>query len=376
MSHQVLRRTTNNKAGIMARAGLLLLLVVLTGVLVCRILAGKAEPKKETSTAPVDRAVHLTPQQEAYLPICGREIARMISENQGEEISRLHDYDAIVALAVEGIDDWEMRRLLERATKFAVTAKAGGFLAKETGQSARLLRVCTRAGFPAVTLRMNYGIQQFAYMDVLLQPAGEQFRIVDLYDYVKGTCRTEDVRYAMVPLLISQKPQHESKWLEKWNLKKSDADYLVSLLKAKIKGMDEDLLTVCDQAPASMRDNRLVFFSRTQALQRLSLSNPRYERLYFESLQNPPAMPDTPHVLELLLVPKLLAASDYPAADAALEKVMAVIGDDAQLLCMRAEIKFQRKEMVAAKALLQKAAELEPDLPLLEELNRELKFPQ
>jgi predicted Zn-dependent protease len=125
-----------------------------------------------------------------------------------------------------------------------------------------------------------------------------------------------------------------------------------------------------------MRDNRLVFFSRTQALQRLSLSNPRYERLYFESLQNPPAMPDTPQVLELLLVPKLLAASDYPAADAAMEKVMAVIGDDAQLLCMRAEIKFQRKEMVAAKALLQKAAELEPDLPLLEELKRELKFPQ
>ncbi len=360
----------------MVRAGLLLLLVVLTGVLVFRIWAGKAEPKKEAATAPVDRAVHLTPQQEAYLPIWGREIARMLSENQGEEISRLHDYDAIVALTVEGIDDWEMRRQLDRATKFAVTAKAGGFLAKETGQSARFLRVCTRAGFPAVTLRMSYGIQQFAYMDVLLQPAGEQFRIVDLYDYVKGTRRTEDVSYAMVPLLISQKPQHESKWLEKWNLKKSDADYLVSLLKAKIKGMDEDVLTVCDQAPESMRDNRLVFFSRTQALQRLSLSNPRYERLYFESLQNPPAMPDTPQVLELLLVPKLLAASDYPAADAAMEKVMAVIGDDAQLLCMRAEIKFQRKEMVAAKALLQKAAELEPDLPLLEELKRELKFPQ
>ncbi|MCX6847529.1 MAG: hypothetical protein NTY98_01275 [Verrucomicrobia bacterium] len=360
----------------MAKAGLLLLLVVLTGALVYLILAGKAEPKKEVSTAPVDRAVHLTPHHEAYLPIWGREIARMISENRGEEISRLHDYDAIVALTVEGIDDWEMRRLVERATKSAVTAKAGGFLANETGQSAHFLRVCTRAGFPAVTLRMNYGIQQFAYMDVLLQPAGEHFRIVDLYDYVKGTRRTEDVRYAMVPLLISQKPQSDSKWLEKWNLGKSEAEYLVSLLKAKIKGMDEDVLTVCDQAPESMQNNRQVFFSRTQALQRLSLSNPRYEQLYFESLQNPPAMPDTPHVLELLLVPKLLAASDYPGADAAVQKVMAVIGDDAQLLGMLAEIKLKCNELVAAKALLQKAAELEPDLPLLEELKRELNSPQ
>lgn len=360
----------------MAKAGLLLLLVVLTGVLVCLILAGKAKTKTEAATAPFDREVHLTPQQEAYLPIWGREIAHMISDNQGEEISRLHDYDAIVALTVEGIEDWEMRRMVERATKSAVTAKAGGFLAKETGQSARFLRVCRRAGFPAVTLRMNYGIQQFAYMDVLLQPGGEQFRIVDLYDYVKGTRRTEDVRYAMIPLLILQKPQSDPKWLEKWNLEKSDAEYLVTLLKSKIKGMDEDVLTVCDQAPESMRNNRLVFFSRTQSLQRLSLSNPRYERLYFESLQNPPAMPDTPHVLELLLVPKLLAASDYPAADAALQKVMAVIGDDAQLMCMRAEIQLQRKEMVAAKALLQKAAELEPDLPLLDELKHELNSPR
>lgn len=367
MSDQKSARAASQTAG-------LLFLVLLAGVWGFRQYY--AGDKKEPLAIRKREDILLTPQQEAALPAWGRKIARMLSENQGEEISRLHDCDAIVALTVEGIDDRETRRLLERVTKSAVTAKAGGFLAKETGQSAHFLRVCTRAGFPAVTLRMNYGSGSFAYMDVLLQPAGDQFRLVDLYDYLKGTRRTEDVLYAMVPLLIAQKSHPDSEWLEKWGLKKSDAEYLISLLKAKIKGQDEDVLTVCDQAPEHMRSNRLVFFSRYQALQRLAIVNPRYERLYFESLQNPPAILDTPHVLELLLVPKLMAASDYPIADAAVEKVMTVIGEDAQLICLRAEIKFHLMDMDAAKALLRRANELEPDLPLLQELKHELRFPQ
>lgn len=371
MSHQTSGRTHSRSAGILARAATLLILVVLTVVLVIRLLQKHpegGEPRLEAKTV----VIHLTKMQEAALPAWGRKIAEMLSTDQGEELSQLHDYEAITALTVEGIDGQDERRLVERAMRNAVTAKAGGFLAKEVGQSAHFLRVCTRAGFPAATVRMTYGSRQFAYMDVLLRPVGDQFRIVDLYDYLKGTRRTEEVRYAMAPMMIAQQSQPSSAWLQKMNLNKSDADYLVLLMKARIRGTDEDVLTACDQAPEHMRDNRLVFFPRTQVLQRLSITNPRYEQLYFESLQNPPPMPDTPHVLDLLLVPKLIDASDYPKADAAMEKVMSVIGEDAQLMCMRAEIKVELKDMDAAKALLQRAAELEPELPLLHEVKKGL----
>ncbi|OYW75149.1 MAG: hypothetical protein B7Z37_14710 [Verrucomicrobia bacterium 12-59-8] len=286
----------------------------------------------------------------------------------------MHDYDAIAGLVLEGIDGKEVRRKLDRTIRSAVTHNAGGFLAQACGYPAHFLRVCTRAGFPAVTLRVHFEDQLYSYWDVLLQPDGDQFKIADIYNYFNGGCRTEDFRCTMAPVLIAQNLKGISTWLENWNLKQSDAEYLTSLLKAKSKGVDEDILTVCDQAPEHLRSNRLVYFIRGQALRKLKMANPRYEQLYFESLQNPPPMPGTPHALELLLIPKLLAASDYQTADDAMEKVMAVIGDDAYLICMRAEIKNNLGNPAAAKELLRMAHKLEPDLPLLKELMQELQL--
>jgi predicted Zn-dependent protease len=178
----------------------------------------------------------------------------------------------------------------------------------------------------------------------------------------------------MAPLLIAQKSKGISTWLENWNVKQSDAEYLASLLEAKSDGIEEDILTVCDQAPEHLRGNRLVYFARSQALQKLKIVNPRYEQLYFDALQKPPPMLGAPHVLELLLIPKLLAASDYQTADDVMEKIMSVIGDDAYLMCIRAEIKNKLGDPAAAKELLRQAHNLEPELPLLQELKRELQF--
>jgi len=358
--------------GIFFRAGVLVFLAVLSGVLVYRLFF-----EDEGMDAPPIRkheAIQLTQQQENNLPDFGRKIARMISEDLGEELSQMHDYDAIAGLVLEGIDGKEVRRTLDRTIRSAVTHNAGGFLALACGHRAHFLRVCTRAGFPAVTLRVHFENQLFGYLDVLLQPAGDQFKIADIYSYFSGACRTEDFRFTMAPLLIAQKSKGISTWLENWNLKKSDAEYLTLLLKAKSQGIEEDILTVCDQAPEHLRGNRLVYFARSQALQKLKNANPRYEPLYFEALQNPPPMPGTLHVLELLLIPKLLAASDYQTADDAMEKVMSVIGDDAYLMCLRAEIKNNLREPAAAKELLRQAHELEPDLPLLQELKQEFQF--
>jgi hypothetical protein len=319
-------------------------------------------------------AIQLTAQQQASLPAWGRKMARMLSEDLGEDLSRMHDYDAIAERALEGIDGKEVRRTLDRTMRSAVTLNAGGFLSQACGHPAHFLRVCTRAGFPAVTLRVHYENTFFAYLDVLLLPSADQFKIVDIYSYFSGACRSEDFRCTMAPLLIAEKSEGISTWLENWNLKKTDAEYLAALLRARREGIEEDILTVCDQAPEHLRGNRLVYFARSQALQKLKIANPRYEPLYFEALQHPPPMPGTPHVLELLLIPKLLAASDYQTADDAMEKVMAVIGDDAYLMCMRAEIKSNLGDPAAAKELLRQAHDLEPDLPLLRELKQEIQF--
>ena len=355
-------------------AGILLLLAVLTGVLVYRLFFEDDYPAPAIKPRP--QAVQLTQQQQASLPGWGRKIASLSSEDKGAELSQMHDRDAIAGLVLDGIDGKEVRRTLNEAIRFAVSYKAGGFLAPICGHPVHFLRVCTRAGFPAITLRVDYENQFIGYMDVLLQTAGDQFKIIDVYSYLSGEFRTEDFRCNMVPVFIARGSEVISKWLDNWNLKKADAEYLLRLIKARRTDEQEDILAVCDQAPEHLRRNRLVFFTRIRALQRLALINPRYERLSFEALQNPPPMPDTPHVLELLLVPKLMAASDYQTADDAMEKVMAVIGDDAHLMCLRAEIKFNLMDMEAAKDLLRKAAELEPDLPLLQEMKRELKFPQ
>lgn len=366
--------TPTNKT---ARAFVIVAVVILSalaGVLVYRLFYEDDYPAPAVKPRP--KAVQLTPQQEAILPEWGRQIARLSSEDKWQELSQMHDRDAIAALVLDGIDGKEVRRTLDEAIRFAVSYKTGGFLAPACGHPVHFLRVCTRAGFPAVTLRIDYENPFIGYMDVLLQPAGEQFKIIDVYSYLSGECRTEDFRCNMVPVFIARNLEGISNWLDNWNLRKSDAEYLLTLIKARRKEEEEEILAVCDQAPDHLRRNRLVFFTRIKALQRLSLNNPRYERLSFEALLNPPPMPNTPHVLELLLVPKLLAAADYQTADDAMEKVMAVIGDDAHLMCMRAEIKFKLGELEAARALLRRAAELEPDLSLLREMKRELKFPQ
>lgn len=350
------------------------LLFALAGVLVYRLFYEDDYPAPPIRPRP--KAVQLTQQQEASLSEWGRKIASLASEDLGQELSPMHDRDAIAALVLDGIDGKEVRQTLDEAIRFAVSYKAGGFLAQACGHPVHFLRVCTRAGFPAVTLRVDYENGLIGYMDVLLQPAGRQFKIIDVYNYLSGECRTEDFRCNMVAFFVARHSEIISKWLDSWNLKKEDAEYLLLLIKARRKGDEEEILAVCDQAPGHLRNNRLVFFTRTQVLQRLSISNPRYERLSFEAMQNPPRMPENPHVLELMLIPKLLASFDYQTADDAVGKVMAVIGDDAYLMCLRAEIKFNLMDMEAARALLRRAAELEPDLPLLEEKKRELKFPQ
>ena len=372
MSDQKTGVPASRTVGIFFRAGVLVFMAVLTGVLVCRLFFEDEE--RDATPQWKHEAIQLTQKQEANLPVWGRKIARMISEDLGEELSQMHDYDAIAGLVLEGIDGNEVRRTLDRTIRSAVTHDAGGFLAQACGHPAHFLRVCTRAGFPAVTLRVHYENQLFGYLDVLLQPAGDQFKIADIYSYFSGACRTEDFRCTMAPVLIAQKSKGISTWLESWNLKKSDAEYLTSLLNAKRDGIEEDILTVCDQAPEHLRGNRLVYFARSQALQKLKIANPRYEPLYFEALQNPPPMAGAPHVLELLLIPKLLAASDFQTADDAMAKVMAVIGDDAYLMCMRAEIKNNLGDPAAAKDLLRQAHNLEPDLPVLQELKQDLQF--
>ncbi len=372
MSDQKTGVPASRTAGIFFRAGALVFLAVLSGVLVYRLFF--EDDEKDPTPLWKHEAIHLTQQQEANLPDWGRKIARMISEDLGEDLSQMHDYDAVAGLVLEGIDGKEVRRKLDRSIRSAVTHNAGGFLAQACGYPAHFLRVCTRAGFPAVTLRVHFEDQLFGYLDVLLLPAGDQFKIADLYSYFTGDCRTENFRCTMAPLLIAQKSKGISTWLENWNLKKSDAEYLASLLNARSEGIEEDILTVCDQAPEHLRGNRLVYFARSQALQKLTLTNPRYDQLYFEALRNPPPMPGTPHVLELLLIPKLLAASDYQTADDAMEKVMSVIGDDAYLMCMRAEIKNNLGDPAAAKELLRQAHKLEPELPLLKDLKQELQL--
>jgi hypothetical protein len=350
----------------------LAVLAVLAGILAFRVFldAGDTEPPAKRQNEPI----LLTALQEKALPAWGNKMARLLSDGLGEDLSQMHDYEAIAEITLEGTDGEEVRRDLNRLIRSAVTRKAGGFLASATGYPARFLRVCTRAGFPAVTLRVHYGNQLVSYLDVLLQPADDNFKIVDVYDYLTGARRTENFRCTMAPFLIAKDSQIISKWLENWKMQKSDAEYIISLFKARLRGLDEDALTVCDQAPEHMRNNRLVFFTRCQALQHLTLSNARYERLYFEALQSPPSMPDTQHVLELLLIPKLMAEADYQTADDAMEKVMTVIGDDAYLMCRRAEIKFQLEDIAAAKALLKQAQRLEPTLPLLQELKQKRRF--
>lgn len=372
MKDQKAGASATRPAGTFLKVGFVAIFAVLVGVLAFRLLFDAEEAG--VGSRPKHVPVQLTAQQETNLPLWGQKIARLMSEDLGEELSQMHDYGAIAELTLEGTDGKEVHRTLDRMMKSAVTHKAGGFLAGTVGHPAHFLRVCTRAGFPAVTLRVRYGDQQFSYVDVLVQPAGDEFKIVDIYDYLKGARRTEDFRYAMVPVLVTQDSQGISTWLKNWNMQKSDAEYLMSLFKARIKGVDDDILMACDGAPEHMRSNKIVIFTRCQALQRLTLVNPRYERLYFEALKNLPPMPGTPHVLELLLIPKLLAAADYQTADDAMEKVMSVIGEDAQLMCMRAEIKWHLMDTEAAKALLRRAQELEPGLPLLQEMKQQLQF--
>lgn len=313
----------------------------------------QARAKREAAPQPKP----LSARERRALRGFGREVEEALNAGDTARLAHCEDADALADRVFDGLPE----AVPARARHRAAFQEKGGWLEALgiAGLKAKFLREREREGLPAVLLRLQKEDEQVAYVDLMVRPAGNGFRVVDVYTYLNGSTVSREER--KLRALEMSHGEDLSQLGEIFELPGIDATALVRLeiLQAAINRKQwQDVLRICDRLPLAVQKQKPFFLPRLCALRELGQEGgEEIGPQYVAALRVAPAILGKDSTSDLQLKDELLALKDCQGADECLQRVDAVVGGDPYLKVLRAECRLWLGDDTGALALADQAQE-------------------
>ncbi|MBE2284519.1 MAG: hypothetical protein IAE77_13770 [Prosthecobacter sp.] len=320
------------------------------------------EKQKRAKAAQVVKP--LTAEQKVALQAFGDELAEALADEDDEKVKSMLDS---AALAERVFDD----RLsgvpqvadVKRGFFSGITKNPGGWLHDLMGADIKVLRLHEREGLPAVLLRIKPEGGGVNYVDILVRPEGSTFRAVDMFTYMYASLVSDEARNMMAMMLPDSAAGKLAALL---GISQTDTEMVGHLKSAGDllrAGKYKEALRVCDALPAKYRTNRRFFMMRLQAHMALSgTDDDKNDAAYKEVLRAAPDILGKDSTTDLIMIDLFFLDNQLAEADACIQRVQKVIGNDPYLKVLRANTRRMMKDYAGALKLAHEAQQEEPGL--------------
>lgn len=351
-----------------------ILLIIIGGVVVLgAVLAALAIPAyqriqqmaqemKNKQTPALQPPPPLNEGQKQGLMVFGNELAEALSEKDAAKVMAMQDSEEFCTRVFEKIPTGipnvaDMRRGFMNGIK----KREGGWLWSAMSGDVHFLRLRERVGYPAVLLRIKTPEGAVSYVDALVRPEGESFRVVDMFNYIFASTASEESRNVLAVMLSKSAGGGLAALLGTQQLDEKNADILVSINEATRAGNMVEVLRICDGLPPELKTQRSFFIFRLQALMAVN-STGKYDQQYKEALRAAPGILGEDSTTDLLMVDLLFMDNDFKGADDCLKRLDDIIGGDPYLKFLRGGAHLQMKDYAGVLALADAAAKEDPTM--------------
>ena len=244
--------------------------------------------------------------------------------------------------------------------------KKGGLLAQLAGSSMKLLRFHQRDGFPSLTMRVLPTGGGVNYIDLLVKPQGDTFKVVDMFGYLFGSYSSTDARQAMV-LMLEQDSSLLSKALGIKGGDRKSMDLLLNMFRQMSNNDPRSVQNTYEKLPDAVKKSRPAFVANLQALQTLQ-NEPVFSEIYAHVLEIAPTVLGKDSATDLLLVDLYFMRKDYSGVQNCIQNVLKAVGEDAYLHNLSGMAAVQAGDFKKAAESLAAAKKIEPALIALVDL--------
>ncbi|MBL9144001.1 MAG: hypothetical protein JNM99_10000 [Verrucomicrobiaceae bacterium] len=249
--------------------------------------------------------------------------------------------------------------------------KKGGLLAQLAGSTMKMLRFHQRDGFPALTMRVLPTGGGVNYIDLLVKPHGDTFKVVDMFGYLFGSYSSTDARQAMV-LMLEQDASLLSKALGIKGGDRQSMDLLLNMFRQMGNGDLRSVQNTYEKLPDAVKKSRPAFVANLQALQSLQ-NEPVYSEIYAHVLEIAPAVLGKDSATDLLLVDLYSIRKDFTGVQNCIQNVLKAVGEDAYLYNLSGMAAIQAGDFKSAAKSLAAAKKIEPNLVSLVDLELQVR---
>ena len=321
------------------------------------LLFGKARGEADSGRSP--NAAQARGESAVFEEFAGR-VQVTLSGGDGSFLDEMLDTDAMLEASVEGLD--VSPGFLE---KFREGAKGGKALVPllteeiKQGGSYRLIAMRRVAGRQLALFRLLPARGGVNYHDFeLRQDAGGVVRVINFYVFTNGEWASEIMHRQWLETLTA-----EGTTSSLGRLAGFDADFIASLAelqaigRAEAEGRYQAALEALLKLKASIQSTNSALLLRARIAKRVG------EAQYAEAVSVLARRASTEPALYLLLYDIYWASGQFDLAMTAVERLGAVVGDDAYLDFLRGAGHYQRKDLAAARGAFERAIADEPSLP-------------
>lgn len=352
--------------------GAIVLIVVGVVVLSMAVLAALAVPafqriqkmaqEKRVEGAQVVKP--LTAEQRQALQAFGDELAAALTAEDDAKVKSMLDSEALAELVFDDrLSGVPQLADVKRGFFTGINNNPGGWLRELMGANIKVLRCHEREGLPAVLLRIKPEGGGVNYVDILVRPDGDTFLVVDMFTYMYASRVSDEARNMMAMMLPDSAAGKLAALL---GIAKTDTNMVRHLKSAGDllrAGKHKEALRVCDALPAKYRTNRRFFMMRLQAHMALSgTDDDKNDAAYKEVLRAAPDILGKDSTTDLIMIDLFFLDNQLAEADACIQRVEKVIGNDPYLKVLRANTRRMMKDYAGALKLAHEAQQEEPGL--------------
>ena len=304
----------------------------------------------------------LTEAQKRALVQFGVDLAEALSRKDADRVAAMQNNEEFCSRVFDNLPA-EFPNPADMRSGFmkGIQKRKGGWLWSAMSGDVHFLRSRERLEYPAVLLRIKTEEGAVSYVDIMVRPEGNGFRMVDMFNYIFATTASEESRNVLAMMLSKSAGGGLAAMLGIPKMDERTGSLFISINEATRAGNMAEGLRLCDSLPPELKTQRVFFIIRLQALMTLNSSN-TFDEQYREALRAAPEILGKDSTTDLLMVDLLFMDNDFKGADDCLKRLDEIIGGDAYLKFLRGGAHLQMKDYAGVLALADQAAREDPKL--------------
>ncbi len=208
-----------------------------------------------------------------------------------------------------------------------------------------------------VTMRLIFGENSFLYHDFLVQDQNGRVQALDIYQSSVGEDLSETTRRLMIPLIAHENRTIVDRLSGQESLFIKHANELGKATTFRLAGEHQQALQIFNSLPIEMRNEKFIMVQQIISARGINDETAVQQVIERMRVQHP-SDPAT----ALFSIDYYYVNKDYSKSIATLQQLDQSVGGDANLWCMIAGILLETEDIPGAKAAVDKAISMEPDL--------------